>query len=157
MFIAKICNLFRERNIPFAIVGGYAVAFHGVVRGTFDVDVITEVSEENFLKIEAALTSIGMKSLLPVSASDLYANLDKFKTEKNLVAWNFIHPQRMRDSLDIIITDDLRHVETVEVVSDFGKVPVLSIDSLIKMKGRVNREQDQKDIQALRALKDKRK
>lgn len=98
MFIARICNLFRENDIPFAVVGGYAVAMHGV-------------------------------------------------------AWNFMHPTRMRDSLDIVITDDMRDFEIIEVESDFGKIPTLSLDSLILMKSRLNREQDQKDVAALRSLR----
>ncbi len=153
MFIARICNLFREYNIPFAIVGGYAVAMHGVARGTFDVDIITAISEENFIKIETALAAIGMESILPINATDLFENLEKYKGERNLIAWNFRHPTRMRDSLDIIIADDMRDFEIVEVESDFGKIPTLSLNSLILMKSRLSREQDQKDVAALRMLK----
>ena len=157
MFIARICNLFHENNIPFAVVGGYAVAMHGVARGTFDVDIITVIDEENLRKIETALNSIGMRPILPVSAGDLFANLEKYKRERNLVAWNFMHPTRMRDSLDIVITDDMRDFEIIEVDSDFGKIPTLSLDSLIQMKSRVNREQDLKDIAALKLLREQKK
>lgn len=153
MFIARINEVFKAHGIPFAIVGGYAVAIHGVARGTFDVDVITLLTEENLEKIELAMKTLGMKSLLPISAKDLFANLEKYKSERNLVAWNFIHPARMRDSLDVIITDDVRDSEIIEVPSDFGMLPTLSLDSLIIMKSRVNREQDQKDVNALKALK----
>ena len=153
MFIKEITSLFKTHDIPFAIVGGYAVAFHGIARGTFDVDLVTELSEINFVKIERALKSIGMKPLLPVSATDLYGNLSAYIKEKNLIAWNFIHPNRPRDSLDIIVTEDLRNLEIIEVESDLGKIPVLSIDSLIQMKSKANREQDLQDIEALKALK----
>jgi hypothetical protein len=156
LFIARICTLFRERSIPFAIVGGYAVAIHGVARGTFDVDIITEITADNFRKMEEALFSVGMKSIVPVNAAELFANLEIYKKEKNLVAWHFLHPTRMRDSLDIIITDDMRDFEIVEVQSDFGKLPTLSLESLITMKSRVNREQDQKDVAALKLLREKR-
>ncbi len=155
MFIAEICKLFKTRDIPFAIVGGYAVALHGVVRGTFDVDIVTEISEKNFVKIEEAVTFLGLKPRLPVSARDLFANLEEYKKSRNLVAWNFNNPLRMRESLDIIVTDDIKQMEIVEVSSDFGNIPVLSIDSLIHMKSRANREQDQKDIAALKALQAK--
>lgn len=153
MFIKDITNLFRTHNIPFAIVGGYAVAFHGIARGTFDVDLVTELSEANFIKIENALKSIGMRALLPVNAAEVFRNLETYRKERNLIAWNFIHPGRPRDSLDIIITEDLRNLDIVEVESDLGKIPVLSIDSLIQMKAKASREQDLKDIEALTALK----
>lgn len=153
MFIKQICDLFKTHNIPFAIVGGYAVALHGIARGTFDVDIVTELSEGNFVKIENSLKSIGMKSILPISAQELFRNRERYIEEKNLIAWNFKNPERARDSLDIIINEDLRNLEIIEVVSDFGKMPVLSIDSLIQMKSKANREQDQKDIAALKELK----
>lgn len=157
MFIKEITSLFVKHDIPFAIVGGYAVALHGIVRGTFDVDLVTELSESNFVKIENALKSIGMKPLLPVNAADLYRNLAVYIKEKNLIAWNFVHPTRLRDSLDIIITEDLRNLQTEQITSDLGRIPVLSLDSLIQMKAKANREQDLKDIEALKALKRDRK
>lgn len=152
MFLREITDLFKSQDIPFAIVGGYAVAIHGVARGTFDVDLVTEISEANFIKIETALRGIGMKPLLPLNASELYQNLGRYVTERNLIAWNFVHPTHQRDSLDIILTENLHDLEVIEVVSDLGKIPVLSIDSLIQMKSKANREQDQKDIAALRLL-----
>jgi len=153
LFIADICKLFRRENIPFAIVGGYAVAIHGVARGTFDVDIVTEISEANLTEIDKTLKSLGMQPLLPITVHDLYTNLEAYKKERNLVAWNFRHPSRMRDSLDIIITDDMRNYEIVEIDSDFGKVPTLSLESLIQMKSRAGREQDEKDVAALRQIK----
>ncbi len=153
MFIAKICDLFKRENIPFAIVGGYAVAIHGVARGTFDLDIITEISEANFAKIDQTLRGVGMEPLLPVKVHELFANLDTYIKERNLVAWNFRHPTRMRDSLDIIVTEDMRNYNIVEVESDFGLVPTLSLESLIQMKSRAGREQDQKDVAALKQIK----
>lgn len=153
MFIARISELFTANHIPFAIVGGYAVAIHGVARGTFDLDVITILTAENLVKIETALASLDMKSRLPIAVTDLFVNLEKFKRERNLVAWNFIHPTRVRDSLNIIITEDIRDWEITEVESDFGVLPTLSLESLIKMKSRLSREQDQKDVAALKLLR----
>ncbi|GAB4445029.1 MAG: hypothetical protein OHK0011_26940 [Turneriella sp.] len=153
MFIKDVANVLKKNGIPFAIVGGYAIALHGIARGTFDLDIVTELSEQNLAKIEATLLSMGMQPLLPVTAVELYRNLATYRTEKNLIAWNFRNPNRLRDSLDVIITEDLRELEVIEAQTDFGKVPVLSIDSLIRMKSRAKREQDLKDIAALEALK----
>ena len=109
------------------------------------------------MNIETTLKSMGLQPLLPVSATELYRNLAKYTTEKNLVAWNFRNPNRLRDSLDIIVTEDLRKLEVVEAQTDFGKIPVLSIDSLIRMKSRSHREQDLRDIAALEAIKKAKK
>ncbi|TGN09372.1 hypothetical protein [Leptospira ilyithenensis] len=152
MFLSRIQNLFTKEKIPFAVVGGYAVAIHGVARGTFDVDIITEISEENFLKIESALKSIGMNSLLPVGAKDLFLNLGTYQKEKHLVAWNFVNPKRFRDCLDIIITEDVRNYKTFFAETDFGPLSVISLDGLIQMKSKTGRLQDVEDVQALKRL-----
>jgi len=44
MFILKVCESLSNAKIKYAIVGGYAVALHGVVRGTVDVDLLIEIS-----------------------------------------------------------------------------------------------------------------
>ncbi len=136
-----------------AVVGGYAVAIHGVARGTFDVDIITEISEENFVRIESVLEGIGMKSILPVNARTLFKNLENYKLEKNLIAWNFIHPNRVRDSLDILITEDIRNYQTVLVSAETGEIPTVSLDGLIRMKAAAGREQDLEDVKALKKLR----
>jgi hypothetical protein len=39
LFIEKTCKALAESGVRYAIVGGYAVALHGAVRGTMDVDI----------------------------------------------------------------------------------------------------------------------
>lgn len=155
MYLRRICEILRAHEIPFAIVGGYAVALHGVVRGTLDVDLITVLSEENLTQLQLALEEIGLRPSLPLNAKELYANLDKYRNDRNLLAWNFINPNRMREVLDVVLTEDVRNMETQKITTDFGFVETLTIDSLIAMKSRANREQDTKDIVALRELQRK--
>jgi hypothetical protein len=152
MFLKKIQDIFGKEGIPFAIVGGYAVAIHGIARGTFDLDVITEISEANFLKIESALNSVGLKSILPISARELFANLETYKKEKNLTAWNFINLEKQRECLDIIIVEDIRNYEIISATADFGSLPVVSLEGLIHMKSKTGRRQDAEDVRALKDL-----
>ncbi|TGL75687.1 DUF6036 family nucleotidyltransferase [Leptospira jelokensis] len=153
MFLKKIQDKLSKEGIPFAIVGGYAVAIHGVARGTFDLDVITEISEENFLKMESILGSIGLKSILPISATEIFRNLELYQREKNLIAWNFVNPERQRESLDIILTEDIRNCKIEQAKTDFASLPVISLEDLIRMKSKTNRAQDIEDVRALRKLK----
>jgi len=155
MFLRRVCEILRAHAVPFAIVGGYAVALHGVVRGTFDIDLITELSEGNLSQLQIALAEIGLRPSLPLNAGELYVNLDTYRNERNLLPWNFINPHRMREVLDVVLTEDVRNMETQEIATDFGIVATLTIDSLIAMKSRANREQDKKDIAALQELQRK--
>ena len=51
MFLIKVVDKLREKNIPYAIVGGHAVALHGAVRGTLDIDLIIKWTLKNLFLI----------------------------------------------------------------------------------------------------------
>ncbi|MCC5813953.1 MAG: hypothetical protein JJT78_04295 [Leptospira sp.] len=157
MFLSRIRNLFEKEGIPFAIVGGYAVALHGAVRGTLDLDIITELTESNLMKMESALQSIGMVSSLPITASMVASNRENLIREKNLIAWNFYHSERKRDILDVLITEDIGNFSVVQIPSDFGNMPVIDFEGLINLKSKTKRVQDIEDVKALLDLQKKRK
>ena len=54
MLILKVAKSFDKHDIPYAIVGGHAVALHGAIRGTLDVDVIIKWNKSMLEKAEQA-------------------------------------------------------------------------------------------------------
>jgi hypothetical protein len=54
------------------VVGGYAVAFHGFVRGTGDIDLWIRNSPENAERVWSALTAFGAP-LSDLTVEDLQA------------------------------------------------------------------------------------
>lgn len=54
-----ILSAFIAEKVDFLIVGGYAMAFHGYVRATGDIDLWIRGSEENAEKIWRALQNFG--------------------------------------------------------------------------------------------------
>jgi len=62
LFLKDVTDLFLKNRIPFAIVGGYALALHGIARGTFDVDSLIRMKSrshrEQDLRDIAALEAI---------------------------------------------------------------------------------------------------
>ena len=42
MLITQLCHSLEEHQIRYALVGGYAVALYGAVRGTVDIDFVIE-------------------------------------------------------------------------------------------------------------------
>jgi hypothetical protein len=38
MLTERVCRKLSKCNVPYAIVGGHAVALHGAVRSTIDID-----------------------------------------------------------------------------------------------------------------------
>jgi len=152
MFLFDVVKKLEEFEVPYAIVGGHAVALHGAIRGTVDIDFITEWQLENLQKIELVMAELGLIPRLPITSIDLFKNRDTYILEKNLIAWNFVNHQNPTEQIDIIITSDLTNqsIKIIEIQNQ--KICVLSKDELIKMKRKSAREQDLIDIKALEKL-----
>ncbi|HEX9665366.1 MAG TPA: hypothetical protein VGA95_02300 [Thermodesulfobacteriota bacterium] len=143
----------EKRKVDYAIAGGYAVALHGAVRGTVDIDIVLRFTKKNLLAAEAALRDVGLQSRLPVKGDEVFDFREEYIKNRNLLAWNFINISNPTESVDIILTDDLRNLKTKIIRSGEKTLRVISIDDLIKMKAKSNRGQDLEDIKALRSLK----
>lgn len=153
MFIYKLVKKLAENNIEYAIAGGYAVAFHGAVRGTVDIDLIIKLEKESFLKIEKTLEQIGLQSRLPIKAEEVFNFREEYINNRNLIAWNFINLNNPIESVDILLLEDLKKFKTININSNNNILKVVSMNDLIKMKKRSGRPQDLEDIKILRSLK----
>ena len=150
--LERICAALHDAGVRYAVVGGYAVALHGAVRGTLDIDVVFPWTERALVLAEAALHGIGLVSTLPVSAREVYAFRDEYVQNRNLIAWQFHNPDDPLEQVDIIINYDLTGKRTKRVELASGPVRVLSIKDLIAMKRESGRPQDLEDIRALEQL-----
>ena len=152
MFIHTVCKAFQDAKIPYAVVGGYAVAFHGATRGTFDIDFAIRWSLENLKKAETVLKQLGLVSRIPVDAENIFHFRDEYINNRNLIAWNFYNPIRPNEQVDIIINYDLAKASTKTIHTVSGDIKVLSKQHLIAMKKASGRPQDLEDIKALEKL-----
>jgi hypothetical protein len=152
MFIHRIVTAFRTGRVKFAIAGGYAVALHGAVRGTVDLDLVLEISASNYKSAEEALNRVGLVSRLPVNSEQVFAFRNEYIKNKNLVAWSFWNPSNPAEIVDIIITDNLKNFKIVVIKSGGIGLPVISRPDLIRMKRKSGRPQDIEDVRALEAL-----
>ena len=59
----EFAAFFIDNDVRFLIVGGYALAAHGLPRYTGDLDAWVWVDAENARRVVAALTSFGFGSL----------------------------------------------------------------------------------------------
>ena len=151
-FLERVCRALREAGVDYAIVGGHAVALHGAVRGTVDVDVVVRWTRDAVARAEAALLGLGLVSRIPVTAQDVFDNRDEYVRQRNLIAWNFYHPNKPMNEVDLLLAYDLtdKHVDAVAFPS--GPVQVLSKRDLVEMKRQSNRAQDVEDVAALEKL-----
>lgn len=151
--LTRITRSFEKHQVPYAVVGGYAVALHGAVRGTVDIDCIIAHTEAYFCACEAALRAIGLVPRLPVSAREVFQFRQEYISRRNLVAWSFYNPQNPIEVVDIIITHDLNELKSVSMRAGLDKIRVLAISDLIKMKLASGRPQDLEDIKMLENLR----
>ncbi|MCB0309012.1 MAG: hypothetical protein KDD48_06535 [Bdellovibrionales bacterium] len=152
MFVLEVVEALTKEDVSFAIVGGYAVALHGAVRGTVDVDIVLSFTKRNYESCECALLSLGLTSKLPVSANDIFQFREEYIKERNLRAWSFYDSKDPTRIVDVIITHKGKRLP-VKIVNVKGKkIPILAKKELIKMKQEAGRLQDLEDVKALREL-----
>lgn len=152
MFIHNVCNVLEKAKIPYAIVGGYAVALHGAVRGTIDVDIAINWTLKNLTNVEKALKEMGLVSLIPIDSNSLFHFRDEYIQKRHLIAWNFYDPSNPSNQVDIVINYDLKNASTRTITTPSGKIRVLSRNDLIVMKKASGRPQDLEDVKALESL-----
>ena len=137
----EFLTLLLDEKVEFALVGGYAVAYHGYPRFTGDMDLLIQRSPGNASKVLKVLDRFGFGSL-SISETDL-------QMEGNVVQLGF-PPVR----IDLITSiDGVGNSEIFSglVLDDFYglKIPIISKAHLIKNKKATGRIQDLLDIENL--------
>ncbi len=152
MFMERVVSALRQARVRFAIVGGHAVALHGAVRGTLDIDLVLTFSRENFTAAETALNRMGLQSRLPLKAEEVFDFREEYIRNRNLMAWSFVNPADPTEIVDVILTEDLETMQVDMVPVGGLRLPVVAVADLIRMKEKSGRPQDLEDVQALRRI-----
>jgi len=152
MFIQRLIKSLHTYEVNYALVGGYAVALHGAVRGTMDIDLVIQIDELSFSQVEKAMAEIGLQPRLPVTASDVFHFREEYIKNRNMIAWSFVNPNNPTEMVDIIITENLSMLESVTKQAFGLNIQVLSIKDLIAMKRKAGRPQDVEDVKVLEQL-----
>ncbi len=153
MLLLRVAQAFDRTRVPYALVGGYAVALHGAVRGTVDIDLVIRLREADFLRAERALLSLGLHPRLPVTASEVFRYREEYIRNRSLTAWSFVNPALPSEIVDVILTEDLARMKVRRIKVRSQTVRVASIEDLIRMKRSSGRPQDLEDVEALRRLR----
>ncbi len=153
MLLQRVIGALERRRVKYALVGGYAVALHGAIRGTVDIDIVIGSSKTAYQRAEAALAELGLKSHLPLTAKDVYTFREEYINNRNLSAWSFVNPDNPLEVVDILITEDVNNLRIVTKKALGMNIRVVAIPDLIAIKKRSNRPQDREDISALEKLK----
>ena len=137
----ELLELFNKHKVEYLIVGGYALAFHGVPRVTGDIDLFVRPTSENAERILAALDEFGFGS------SNL--SRDDFLTPGMVVQLG-VPPVRV-DILTRVSGVSWEKADTDKVSGCYADTPVffLSREDFIANKKATGRAKDAADIEAL--------
>ena len=150
---------FNKKRIKYIVVGGLAVNLYGIPRMTYDIDLIIDFEEKNVKKFLFLLKKLGFKPKLSVELNDFLKKEKRnfwIKT-KNMVAFNFVNPDIAISEIDVLINPTFEYLKVCKKINYVSikkvKVPLISIDDLIKMKSKTNRRQDKTDIKYLKKVR----
>jgi hypothetical protein len=139
--LREFIELLNSNGVEYAIVGGYAVAFHARPRYTGDIDFLVRRTPENAERILRALARFGFGSL-GLTAAD-------FLKPDCIVQLG--HPPNRIDVLTSISGVETDDVWEGRVDCELDGLPVHFIGrlELIRNKREVGRPQDRADLDAL--------
>jgi Nucleotidyl transferase AbiEii toxin, Type IV TA system len=144
--VKTLASYLSEESVQFALIGGYALAAHGLVRFSEDIDILVAPDDKNTERWVRAL------SRLPDAAAE------ELKGETGLFDGEGPQAIRINDEITVDMMasacghswDELKpYVQMLNL--EGTKIPVLSIRGLLLTKEGM-REKDKADARALRAL-----
>lgn len=157
-FRALIEALDRER-VRFLVVGGLAVAAHGYLRFTKDVDLVVELDPGNVERAFTALRSAGYLPHAPVTATQFAdpETRDRLIREKHLVVLAFWSDRHRETPVDVFVSEPFPFGEEYEAALVKELAPGLPVrflrrEALVRMKRAAGRPQDLLDAQELEDL-----
>ena len=137
----ELLALLNEHKVEYAIVGGYALAFHGAPRYTGDMDILVKPDRKNTRRILAALEEFGF--------GGLELSIEDFENPDMIVQLG-VAPVRV-DIITTLTGVSWEQVYSNRVKGKYGNVPVSYIgrEQFIANKKAVGRKKDLADVEAL--------
>jgi hypothetical protein len=141
--LATVCGLLNAAGAKYVVVGGFAMALHGVVRATKDIDILIEPTPENAARALQALAGLTWGISRELDPSEVVAKPitiigDDPRVDLLTIAWS------------VRYADAAPKVQKVEI--DGVEVPFPDLDTLIRTK-QTGRFQDKADVESLERVK----
>jgi hypothetical protein len=138
--VVGLCRALNEAGARYVLIGGFAVILHGYVRGTKDIDLLVDPSDENVRRIKAALAN------LPDNAVSLIDDGDVRQYQVVRVADEVV-VDLLASACGIAYDEAASAID--HVVLEGVRVPVASKALLIRLKDTV-RPSDAADVAFLK-------
>ena len=160
MFYLDLFRTLHQHHVEYVLIGGLAVALHGVERTTMDIDVCVVVSPDNLSRLVAAAQELQLTPTLPVPLSSLthIELLKDWHAQRNLLAFALRSPDLVGVTVDVLLFPPVAPQDLCSraLTIDVAGVPVrlAQINDLITLKQHAGRPIDLSDIEHLKRLSD---
>ena len=151
----KILKLFAKGKIPFVIVGGAAIALHGIPRSTMDIDIVVPAELDTVNRLFSAIQDAGLLS----RDKYIFTLIDK----PNLLIgqWMTLQDKRGMEFIDIFFESKEEFKELLKRAKKIKGIKfnfyIASLSDLEKMKKISARAIDLADIVLIREKRGKKK
>jgi len=159
MDFGRAFSALKEHEVLYLVIGGLAMNLHGIRRITGHLSLFVDLESENMKRFLDAVTSLDCEPKSPVD-HDILLCSDKRSAlikDKKLRVCTFVSLSAPSMEIDIQLDppDDFMEVNKRKKEVPFGeaKIPVLSMDDMIKWKSGSKRRQDIYDIEALKTAR----
>jgi hypothetical protein len=143
-----------DHEVEFIVIGGYAVALHGVVRATKDIDICPAPDKDNLQRLADALRELEARPL------DLESVIPDVKWLQRTANWTLRTKFGRLDVMQALQGLGKGHggyrdlqPHTVEAAFLGYHCRFCSYEDLVKMKQATGRPQDEIDIESLKAAR----
>jgi protein-disulfide isomerase len=164
MDLQSLESVVRELNaaaVRYLIAGGLAVAAHGYLRFTADVDLVIQLDPDNIVNAFDALARLDYRPTVPVTVQQFSdpSQRQRWVDERGMQVLNLFSDRNRTTPVDVFVTEpfDFQCEYDNSMVAEIAPgLPVrfVSIATLIRMKQVAGRAKDLDDIEHLRMILD---
>jgi 3-phosphoglycerate kinase len=155
----EILREFQRNKVKYILVGGMAFNLLGGNRGTLDMEIIVEMSDENLRKIVTIMKKAGYhvkQPVDPMNIADKKIRQDWIKN-KNMKAFNFYKGEKSYEEVDIVIDSPISFKDAIKNATEIKlgglSLSIISPKDFIRMKKASGRDKDLKDIEDLKLIR----
>ncbi len=156
-----IVRALNEAEVRFIVVGGIAVAAHGYLRQTKDVDLVIDLLPENITSALEALEKLGYFPRIPVTPLQFAdaRTRERWIAEKHMLVLNLYSDVHYHTPIDVFVIEPFPfageyEAALVQDVAEGVPVRIVSLSTLLQMKKEAGRPHDLIDIEQLGLLED---
>lgn len=143
---SAICKLLNKSKVDYLVIGGFAVIYHGFPRTTSDVDFWYKPTNDNFLKIVAALEEFD------IDVSSLKEMVFDPKKTFLRIPVHGIDIEFLPDILGGVAYAAAKENALSAKVNDI-EISIIGYGDLLKIKKATDRPKDRLDIEELEKSK----